>query len=84
MIKIIATAPTSYQLNSLRAFHIGWKPRGNGSFYGEKEFDTEEDAIQYLSDLAHDYYDGDEDLIADNLTQHSLTLDAVTAHIQTL
>lgn len=87
---INATAPISYQLQSLRAFGIGADKNGNGSFYGEKEFETEKEAKEYLKSRADMYNDedpaGSDERLADMYNSiekyGSLTLDAVTAHIE--
>lgn len=81
---ITATAPTAYQIQSLKAFKMGCNDNGNGSFSASKEFDSVEDAKNYLADLANDYYDGDEPAIARNLGPNSLRLDAVSATIEEL
>ena len=87
---INATAPTTYQLQSLRAFGIGADKNGNGSYTGQKDFETEVEAKEYLKSRAAMYNDedpeGTEERLAgmyDSIEQFgSLTLDAVTAHIQ--
>jgi hypothetical protein len=88
--KITATAPTSYQLQSLRTFGIGADKNGNGSFSGEKEFDTEEEAKDYLKGRASIYNESDPEGTEQRLAEMhdsiekygSLTLDAVTANIE--
>ena len=52
MYKIIAIAPTTYQLNSLRAFGITYKALGNGSYKAVEEFDSEKEAKKYLEGRA--------------------------------
>jgi len=79
---ITATAPTAYQINSVHAFKMPVKANGNGSYTASMEFETEEEAKKYLNDLAFEYYEGDEALIDRNSGSSSLTLDAVTAHIE--
>lgn len=87
---ITATAPTSYQINSLRAFNLDVKKNGNGSFTGELAFETKEEAEQYLIKRADIYNDQDPDGTEERLTEMyndikqngSLTLDAVTARIK--
>jgi len=81
-VKITATAPTIYQLNSLSAFNIGTTKNGNGSYSGSETFGTIKEARQYLKDKAVDYYEGDKRQIQRNLGKNSLTIDAVTAHIE--
>ena len=88
---IIATAPTAYQLNSLRAFNLNDKRNGNGSFTGSLEFGDEEKAKEYLRKRAEKYNDedpcGTEERLADmmkDIEYGCLTLDAVTARIETI
>ena len=87
---IKATAPTAYQLTSLNAFGMGNNKTGNGSYWAEKEFETEQDAKAFLATRAELYNDedpnGSEDRLNDMLNsimnQKTLTLDAVTAYIE--
>ena len=87
---IKATAPTSYQYNSLQAFGMGANKTGNGSYWAEKEFETEQDAKAFLATRAELYNDedpnGSQDLLNDMLNsimnQKRLALDAVTAYIE--
>ena len=88
-IIITATAPTSYQLNSLKAFGMGYNENGNGSFSAEKEFESNEAAKEYLKSRAEQYNSEDpsgSDLrlqkMYDNINQGLLKLDAVTAYIE--
>jgi hypothetical protein len=88
--KITATAPTSYQLSSLKHFGMGFNENGNGSFSASKEFDTEEEAKEFLRGRAEMYNSedpsGSDKKIADMNDSidkfGTLTLDAVTAHIE--
>ena len=88
--KITATAPTTFQLQSLRAFGIGADKNGNGSFSGEKEFETVDEAKEFLKNRASMYNDGDPEGTEEHLADMcdsidrygSLTLDAVSAHIE--
>ena len=87
MVQISATAPTVYQLGSLRAFKM---PVGNhlsGEFTARKEFDTEQEAKNYLKELAENYYFEDGEEVAarhiEGIESHgALTIDAVTAYIE--
>lgn len=83
-VQITATAPTVYQTQSLRAFKIGCKPNGNGSFTGKEVFPTIKEAREYLKTLAVDYYENDRKAIAWHMGPNSLTLDAVTCLIERL
>ena len=84
--KVVATAPTSYQTQSLRAFGMDVKKNGNGSFTSEQVFDSEEEAKEYLSDRAKSYYDEFEGQATEHLEEIQnigyLTIDAVTARIE--
>jgi hypothetical protein len=88
-VKIIATAPTAYQLNSLNAFNLGMKQNGNGSFTGSSDFDTIVNARKHLIEQANRYNDSDgygspkilKEMIKDIKKHNCLSLDAVTAHI---
>lgn len=90
MFKITATAPTTYQLSSLRAFNLDTKKNGNGSITGELAFETKEEAEQHLIKRADMYNDQDPEGTDEKLAEmHNdikkyghLTLDAVTARIE--
>ena len=89
VIRISATAPTAYQLQSLRHFGMEVKKHGNGSYTAHQDFDTEKEAKEYLEQKAQMYFDGnsdndEQDLIEafDSIEKHGvLTLDAATARI---
>lgn len=81
---IKATAPTSYQLNSLRAFNLDGK-----GMTRTMTFSSEEEAKEYLRSRADKYNDedpnGTEERLADmyaDIEHGCLTLDAVTARIE--
>lgn len=90
MYRITAKAPTTYQLNSLLAFGMGIKTVCNGSYWAEKEFDTKEQAQDYLKNCADIYNnedpDGTDERLADMMegikNSNCLKLDAVTAYIK--
>ena len=84
--QITATAPTNYQLQSLRAFGMPIVSNGNGSYTATQEFESKEDAVEYLKDRAHMYFDFEEieEAMADITTANMLTIDAVTAYIETI
>jgi hypothetical protein len=86
---IKATAPTSYQLNSLSSFGMGYKKNMGGSFSASMEFDSEEEAKQYLRNRAEKYNDenpcGTEERLNNmysDIEHGALTLDAVTAYVE--
>lgn len=83
--RITATAPTVYQSKSLTAFGIGSKAIGNGSYVGEMDFYSWEDAKKHLIDRANMYFDDSEELeeAMDDIEKYGqLTLDAVTGRIE--
>lgn len=86
---IKATAPTSYQLNSLTAFGMGYKKNMCGSFSASMQFDSEEEAKQYLRNRAEKYNNedpcGTEERLNNmysDIEHGALTLDAVTAYVE--
>lgn len=82
--RITATAPTTYQYQSLRHFGIPIKQHIGGSFSSEQYFDTEKDAKDYLISRAEMYFESEKELndAIENINKYkSLSLDAVTAHI---
>lgn len=82
--KITATAPTTYQHNSLRAFGMDIKKHGNGSYSASMEFDTEEEAKAYLTKRADMYFESESELDSAyaDIEHGCLTLDAVTARVE--
>lgn len=91
IFQIEATAPTSYQLRSLRAFQLKENNNGNGSHTGILFFESEEEAKQYLMTKADKYNDEDPNGSFEKLSEMygdiergALTLDAVTAYISEL
>ena len=87
MFTITATAPTVYQLNSLRSFKMKVTEHANGSFTASQDFETEQEAKEYLIKLAGDFYFEDGEEITANHIENikkygSLRLDAVIASIE--
>lgn len=90
VISITATAPTSYQLQSLRHFGMEIKKHLHGSYFSTQDFDTEKEAKEYLKTRAEMYFDGNSDNDEVNLIdaldsiekRGVLTLDAVTAGME--
>lgn len=86
---ITATAPTTYQLNALSAFGMGYKKGSNGSYTAALDFETDEEAKAYLRQRAALYNDGDpagsEDRLAEmyaDIEHGALRLDGVSAYIE--
>lgn len=83
--RIYAIAPTSYQLNALQRFHLDVVvAKFGGSIKKESLFFSEEDAKNYLHDIASEYFENEDQL---NETQvdiehGALTIDGVTAYIE--
>ena len=61
-VTISATAPTTYQLNSLRAFGMGINKNGNGSYSASLDFETIKEAKDYLVDRANNYFENPKEL----------------------
>ena len=83
--KITAIAPTSHQLGSLMLFGMGFQKKADGSFTAKKQFDSVEEASDYLRSRAELYCENDRELndaIDDIVNNGCLTLDAVTAQIE--
>jgi hypothetical protein len=86
---ITATAPTSYQMGSLRAFRLNVKPHCYDSgATGSLEFSTKKEARDYLRKRAEVYNDADHcgtdrrlKEMFSGIKKGYLTLDAVTAHM---
>lgn len=81
---IIAVAPTSYQFSSMLSFGM---PYVNyyGKFIASMEFETEEEAKDYLRDRAHMYYENERKLnnaLYEINKYGILTIDAVTCLIE--
>ena len=83
--RIIATAPTVYQSQSLSKFNLNNKKNGNGSITGIMDFYSEQEAKDYLIRRAEMYYDDYEGQIDKHLLDIErygiLTIDAATARI---
>jgi hypothetical protein len=82
--KITAIAPTSYQFSSMLSFGMPYI-NSYGRFIASLEFDTEEEAKDYLRDRAEMYFEDEQDLndaIYEINKYGILTLDAVTATIE--
>jgi lipase chaperone LimK len=86
--KLSAEAPTTYQLQSVRAFGSPIKSNMNGSHTFEGIFDSEEKAKEYLIKRAEIYYEQngtDEELqeaINDINKYGSVRFDAVSGGIE--
>jgi hypothetical protein len=83
--KITATAPTTYQLQSLRLFGLNVKSYANGSHVAEEFFNTEEEAKAFLIKRAEMYFESENELneaISYIEVYGSLRLDAVCGSIE--
>ena len=85
--QITATAPTNYQLRSIRAFCMPVTKQPNGSYKAIKEFNSKKDAIKFLKDRAQICFESNNEFkaaISDMLAYNQMTIDAVTAYIETI
>ena len=86
MYKVIATAPTTYQLNSVRQFGSPITSHRDGSHVFSQSFETEGEAKEYLKERAHLYYNDTEEELneaIDDIEMYGcLSIDAVTASIE--
>jgi len=83
--KITATAPTTYQLQSLRLFGLNVKSYANGSHVAEEFFNTIEEAKAFLIKRAEMYFESEYELneaISDIENYGSLRMDAVCGSIE--
>lgn len=82
--RITATAPTVYQLGSLRAFNLENQKSAGGAYIGWSDFDTKKEAISYLMARAESYYEDRKQLreAIRDVKRGVLTLDAVTAYCE--
>lgn len=84
MYKVIAIAPTVYQLSSVNHFGPAVKQLG-GSYRFEKEFESEEQAKDYLIERAKMYFDEEAELneaISDIESCGRVRMDAVSGGIE--
>jgi hypothetical protein len=84
---ITATAPTIYQRPILKHFGMPISEVGNGSFTASKEFTNEEEAKDYLTSIAQNYFETDEELqnaYEDINDYNSLRIDGIRATIETV
>jgi hypothetical protein len=83
--KLIATADTAYQLQSLRNFGMEVKSHLDGSYSAEKEFDTEKEAKDFLIESAEIYFDMEEEKLIDAIDTINrfgqIRLDASTGRV---
>ena len=88
--RIIATAPTVYQLSSIRAFGLPVVKQPNGSFIAEMGFASKDEAIDYLKERAWEYNNQDGageaalNEMYEEIENGALSLDAVTATIEAI
>ncbi len=86
--KVVATAETVYQLQSLMAISKGvFVINPDGSFEFEQEFNNVEEAKTYLDDRAYQIAWDEKDyrrMTSDIAAYNQLTFDAVTARIESI
>ena len=83
--QVKATAPTSYQLQSVRLFGSPIKSNMDGSHTFKSEFfDTEQEAKEYLIERAEMYFENDDQLqeAIDEINEYgSLDMDAASGGV---
>jgi len=83
--QVKATAPTSYQLQSVRLFGSPIKSNIDGSHTFKSElFDTEEEAKDYLIERAELFFENDDQLqeAIDEINEYgSLSMDAASGEV---
>jgi len=83
--QVKATAPTTYQLQSVRLFGSPIKSNMDGSdTFTSEIFDTEQEAKDYLIDSAEMYFENEDELqeaINDINKYGSLSMDAATGGV---
>jgi hypothetical protein len=86
-VQIVAVAPTTYQINSIRALSgiRGFESQPDGSFEFKAIFSSKSDAIKYLKNRAYTLFQDQleyREAIAEINNYGMLTYDAVTARIE--
>lgn len=85
IFRITATAPTGYQYRSVSYFGKP-KANGNGSYTFQQDFDTEEEAKDYLKERASYYFTDSQEELEVALEQidkyGSVRMDAVAGGIE--
>jgi hypothetical protein len=84
--RITAFVPTGYQLNSLTSFGMGFTKSGGGGFYASKDFDTKDEAKDFLRSRAQQLADTEEELseMEEQIERGYLQYDACTAYIENI
>ena len=80
-----AIAQTSYQLQSVRNFGTEIKHYPNGTYVFCQEFETEQEAKNYLISRAENYFETEEEIneaIEEINTYGSIRMDAVNGRIE--
>jgi hypothetical protein len=83
--RITAEVPTAYQLQSIRHFGMDVKKLFNGGYHASQDFDTLEEAQQFLIERAERYFEDENDLenaLFDIHRHGVLGIDACTASIE--
>ena len=86
-VRVTATAPTIYQMNSLKTLigSMPYKKHPDGSFYFGHEFPTKREASQWMKERAHAIaYDAPElkDMLAEINKYDTLTADGVAIFME--
>lgn len=86
-VQISATAPTIYQIQSLKAIASirGIEANPDGSFEFKAIFSTKNDAVSYLSHIAYKLFEDRKEYMeamSDIKKYGSLTYDTITARIE--
>lgn len=84
-VSIISRVPTVYQYDSLAAFGMDIRKSLYGGFSARMDFDTKEEAKEYLRDIATHLAENEEEfrkMILDINKRGILSYDAATAFIR--
>lgn len=84
-VKIIASAPTTYQLTELNYFNLNKIESELSGIHAEKEFSSTEKAKEHLRTIAEEYFETEKECnsaFSQIENYGTLTLDAITATIE--
>jgi len=84
MYKVISKIPTQHTLGSLRSFGLTVTAHGNGSYTGQLEFESEEEAKEHLRSRADMLAENEEEQqeMYNDIESGYLRYDAATASIE--